>query len=212
MKSFIKRARKIHRSEKGFTLIELLVVMAILAVLVGLVLPNFFGITDEADSIQIQGQHEKMREAVYLYYTDTGEWPTEWSGSDLAADHHHQLWLDADDITGGALTVGGWDGPYLDRPILQENKWGGNWGVVESRRLNLAGANNTPGAGGELYTALLYENVPLEVAEALDAAMDDGERTTGAVQYGGLDWPHNHVDSGGPADDDNFLAIIIAKQ
>ncbi|MFW0860139.1 MAG: type II secretion system protein, partial [Dehalococcoidia bacterium] len=81
MKSFIKRARKIHRSEKGFTLIELLVVMAILAVLVGLVVPNFFGMTYEAEATMIAGQHEKLREAVFMYYIDTGQFPTEWSAA-----------------------------------------------------------------------------------------------------------------------------------
>jgi hypothetical protein len=52
-----------------------------------------------------------------------------------------------------------------------EDKWGGEWGVREDRLLNLAMVDNT---GGNRYTALLYEKVPLEVAQALDAAMDDG--------------------------------------
>jgi general secretion pathway protein G len=111
-----KMAKKLHRGEKGFTLIELPVVLAILAVLVGLVLPNLFGVTGEMDAIMIQGQHEKMREAVLLYHNDTGTWPTEWSAVGLNVTAQHQLWL-ADNVTG-------WAGPYINRPILHENRWG----------------------------------------------------------------------------------------
>ncbi|MCL0084529.1 hypothetical protein M1N82_03200, partial [Dehalococcoidia bacterium] len=105
-------------------------------------------------------------------------WPTEWSGDPVWTTNRHQLWHAGD--------VGGWDGPYIERPILQENRWGGRWGVFEDRRLNLKGIDNREGV---LFTALLYENVPLHVARALDEAMDDGVRDTGAVQYGGVVWP-----------------------
>ena len=197
-----KIAKRLHRGEKGFTLIELLVVLAILAVIVGLVVPNFFGIMDGADAVQIQGQHEKMREAVFLYHEDTGEWPTEYSRYDFTYPWKHQLWLDNG--------VANWDGPYIDRPILQDNRWGGcTWGVHEDRRLNVAGKDNS---GADMYTVLLYNEVPLEVAEDIDEAMDDGVRYTGAVQFGGIGWPNGHSESGGTADDANFLEIIIARQ
>ncbi|MCL0103253.1 prepilin-type N-terminal cleavage/methylation domain-containing protein [Dehalococcoidia bacterium] len=190
MKRLIEKARKIHRNQKGFTLIELLVVMAILAILVGLIVPNFFDITDEADATQIMGQHEKMQQAVFLYYTDTGEWPTEWSGNDSPAAS--QLWH--------ADGVAGWDGPYLERPILQENRWGGYWGVVENRELT--------GAAGDIfdYTVLLHTNVPLEVCRDIDERMDDGRSYAGFVRYFGDGWG-----SGSP-DDANFLSIAIARQ
>ncbi|MCL0064388.1 prepilin-type N-terminal cleavage/methylation domain-containing protein [Dehalococcoidia bacterium] len=188
MKSIIEKARKIHRNQKGFTLIELLVVMAILAILVGLVLPNFFDITDEAVATQIMGQHEKMREAVFLYYLDTGEWPTEWSGNDSPAASQLSVCND----------VVGWDGPYLERPILQENRWGGVWGVYEDRQLT--------GAANGSYTVLLYANVPREVCRDIDERMDDGINSTGLVRYFGEYWG-----SGSP-DDANYLSIAIARQ
>ncbi|MCL0089568.1 type II secretion system GspH family protein [Dehalococcoidia bacterium] len=191
MKRLIDKARKIHRNQKGFTLIELLVVMAILAILVGLIVPNFFNITHEADATQIMGQHEKMQQAVFLYHQDTGEWPTEWSGAPVGDTAQRQLWL------GGGVV--GWDGPYLERPILPENRWGGYWGVVENRRLS--------GAANGNYTVLLHTNVPLEVCGEIDERMDDGIRTTGLVQYFGTDWGAD-----GEPDDDNFLSIFIARQ
>jgi hypothetical protein len=42
--------------------------------------PNLFDVIDGGEAIQIMGQHEKMREAVFLYYQDTSTWPTEWAG------------------------------------------------------------------------------------------------------------------------------------
>ncbi len=196
MKRFINKARKIRRDQKGFTLIELLVVMAILAILVGLVLPNFFGMTYEAEATMIAGQHEKLREAVFLYYIDTGQFPTEWSGAPLGQHHLHQLWRNRNDADTG--TVPGWDGPYIERVIEAENRWGGFWGVYENRHLS--------GAAGGRYTVLLYANVPREVCEILDEMIDDGSRTGGIVRYYGTYW------GSGGEDDDNFLSIMIARQ
>ncbi|MBT9160498.1 MAG: Type II secretion system protein G [Dehalococcoidia bacterium] len=193
MKSFIKRARKIHRSEKGFTLIELLVVMAILAVLVGLVVPNFFGMAYEAEATMIAGQHEKLREAVFMYYIDTGQFPTEWSAYVAAT---RQL-----SVAGG---IPGWRGPYIERPIGELNRWGGHWGVYENRKLT--GAPGDP----HDFTVLLYTNVPREVCEILDEMIDDGARTTGIVRYYEDGW--GVTDAAIPDDDRYFLSIMIARQ
>ncbi|MFP3975316.1 MAG: type II secretion system protein [Dehalococcoidia bacterium] len=218
MKSLIQRVRGIHQGQGGFTLIELMVVLAIMAIIVGLVVPNMFGIMGDAEAVQIQGQHEKMREAVFQYYADTSEFPTEWSRYDLSDSGNksfHQLWTDINDTGDG--TVGAWDGPYLDRPVLQENRWDGFWGVFEDVELE---------AEGDYYTVLAYEDVPLEVCREVDAAMDDGTGTddsgqsTGVVQYDaeqeqdltggdGTPW-YNQPDFN--TDDANVLVIAVAKQ
>ncbi|MCL0049306.1 hypothetical protein M1N13_03330, partial [Dehalococcoidia bacterium] len=102
-----------------------------------------------------------------------GEWPTEWSPASLGGNLH-QLW-------NNVIGATGWDGPYIDRPILQDNRWGGNWGVYENRRLDLTDTDNSD-AGDPLFTALLYDNVPYKVCLDIDKAMDDGAWNTGAVQ------------------------------
>ncbi|MFP3975369.1 MAG: prepilin-type N-terminal cleavage/methylation domain-containing protein [Chloroflexota bacterium] len=151
--------------ETGFTLIELMVVLTILTIIVGLVVPNVFGIAKGAECTMIVGQHEKMREAVFMYYIDTSEYPTEWSGNNDASDtEDHELWSD---------DCSGWDGPYLDRPILQKNSWGGNWGVVEDHTLS----------GMGVFVCLVYEGVPDELAQCVDDKMDDGAASSGIVQW-----------------------------
>ncbi len=177
MKKLASKAKALHGGQGGFTLIEMMVVLAILGIIVGLVVPNMFGVIGEAEATQIQGQHEKMREAVFSYYADTSEYPTEWSAHDVTYEHLHQLWTDND--------VNGWDGPYLDRPILQDNRWGGNWGVWES-----------PSLVTDFNVVLRYENVPNEVCKEVDAAMDDSVNDEGSVRYESTGTDQNELEIG----------------
>ena len=192
------KIKGMHRGQGGFTLLELMVVLAILAFLVGLVVPNFFKITEDAPAIIIQGQREKMMEAVYMYHQDCDEWPTELSGAALTTEGDHQFWNNEDDS--GASTLLAWDGPYIDRPIFQKDKWGGHWGVLETVALTNPAGN---------FTCLVYQNVPAEVYNAVEASMDDGVSTTGAVQK--LDIL---LDNGKPGTDgvNDEMVIIIAKE
>ena len=53
---------------KGFTLIELLIVMAIIAILVGIALPRFRGMQDEANIAKSRGELWALKTAVESYY------------------------------------------------------------------------------------------------------------------------------------------------
>ncbi|MFP4641519.1 MAG: type II secretion system protein, partial [Dehalococcoidia bacterium] len=209
------KAKALHGGQGGFTLIELMVVLAILGIIVGLVVPNMFGVIGEAEATQIQGQHEKMREAAFQYYADTSEYPTEWSGHAVSGNEgEHQLSTNADNSGNTDPGVNGWAGPYLDRPILQENSWDGYWGIVEDIELE----------SGEYYTVLAYQLIPLEICQEIDAAMDDGHQDSGVVQYDATDPQKNSDDRDHPSDwdawygqdfdtdDDNTLVIAIAKE
>ncbi len=230
VRGLLKGLKLIHRGQRGFTLIELMAVMVILGLIVGLVVPNVTIITKKADSTLIAGQHEKMREAVYKYYHDLNAWPTEWSQYTAAADYDgtvdgtsenenddtHQLWCSANDDDSGTLVS--WAGPYIDRPLLQDDRWGGDWGVIENFKLK----------GGGTFVCLVYTDVPQLVCRQVDQLMDDGTGTddsgqdSGVVQYDdnatidantlNNDW--DSTDPGGAwgADDDNVLVIAIFKQ
>ena len=63
------------RSRRGFTLIELLVVIAIIAVLMGLALPVFQGVLNQAKRTQARNDVIQVVTAVSAYYTEYGKYP-----------------------------------------------------------------------------------------------------------------------------------------
>jgi len=59
----------------GFTLIELLVVMAIIATLLTLVAPRYFGSVDHSKEVVLKQSLSTVRDAIDKYYGDTGRYP-----------------------------------------------------------------------------------------------------------------------------------------
>jgi general secretion pathway protein G len=70
----------------GFTLIELLVVMTIVALLLTLALPRYFGSVDKSKEAVLKENLHQMREAISRYYADKGRYPE--SLETLAADKY----------------------------------------------------------------------------------------------------------------------------
>lgn len=60
---------------RGFTLIELLVVMAILATLLTLALPRYFGSVERSKETTLKSSLAVMRDAIDKHYADTGKYP-----------------------------------------------------------------------------------------------------------------------------------------
>ena len=60
---------------KGFTLVELLVVVVILAILAGIVVPQFASSTDDAESAAVDYTLSSVRIAIDLYYQQHGSYP-----------------------------------------------------------------------------------------------------------------------------------------
>jgi len=60
---------------KGFTLIELLVVMAIIAVLLTIALPRYFGSVDHSKEVALKQSLAVMREAIDKFYADRNQYP-----------------------------------------------------------------------------------------------------------------------------------------
>ena len=63
-----RQIERFSRKEKGFTLVELLIVVIVLAVLAGIVIPQFSSSTDDAKLGVLQSDLAAMRKAVELYY------------------------------------------------------------------------------------------------------------------------------------------------
>ncbi|MBX9894100.1 MAG: prepilin-type N-terminal cleavage/methylation domain-containing protein [Nitrosomonas sp.] len=65
----------LHLKATGFTLIELLVVMAIIATLLSIVAPRYFGAIDKTKETVLRQDLGIMRNAIDQFYSDTGKYP-----------------------------------------------------------------------------------------------------------------------------------------
>ena len=60
---------------KAFTLIELLVVMAIIATLLSIAVPRYFGSVDYSKEVALKQSLNVMRDAIDKFYGDSGVYP-----------------------------------------------------------------------------------------------------------------------------------------
>lgn len=60
---------------KGFTLVELLIVMAVIAILIGIAIPSFRGMQQEANKTKAEGDVRVIKIAVESYYKNNGVYP-----------------------------------------------------------------------------------------------------------------------------------------
>jgi len=85
----------------GFTLIELLVVMAIIATLLTLVVPRYFGSVDRSKEVVLKQSLATVRDAIDKYYGDNGRYPE--SLQDLV-DKRYLRSLPVDPVTESTVT------------------------------------------------------------------------------------------------------------
>jgi general secretion pathway protein G len=89
------------RRRCGFTLIELLVVMAIMATLLSVALPRYFGSLERAKETTLKQSLAVMRDAIGHYYADKRRYPEQLE--DLATLHYLRQ-VPIDPITGSRET------------------------------------------------------------------------------------------------------------
>jgi len=73
-------------TRRGFTLIELLVVLAIIATLLTIALPRYFGSLDKSKEAVLKENLFQMRDAISRYHADKGRYPE--SLDQLATDKY----------------------------------------------------------------------------------------------------------------------------
>lgn len=86
---------------RGFTLIELLVVLAVIATLLTLALPRYFGSVDKSKEAVLKENLFQMRDAISRYHADKGRYPE--SLEHLASDKYLRK-VPIDPITDSADT------------------------------------------------------------------------------------------------------------
>ncbi len=62
--------------ERGFTLIELMIVVAIIAILAGILIPNFVNARSQAQTAACESNLRSIATALELYYADNQVYPT----------------------------------------------------------------------------------------------------------------------------------------
>jgi general secretion pathway protein G len=85
----------------GFTLIELLVVMAVIALLLSMAAPKYFGRVSQSKEVILKHDLSEMREALDKFYGDTGQYPD--ALQDLV-DRKYLRSIPSDPITESAST------------------------------------------------------------------------------------------------------------
>lgn len=86
---------------RGFTLIELLVVLAVLATLLTLAVPRYFGSIDKSKEAVLRENLFQMREAISRYHADKGRYPETLEA--LAVDRYLRK-VPLDPVTDSATT------------------------------------------------------------------------------------------------------------
>ena len=109
-----------RRFKKAFTLIELLVVIVILAILAVIVMPKYVNRSTQAKAASAQADLKLLRNAIQMYQTDTGLYPT--ALTDLAATTAPANGLSS---TGVSTALTGWNGPYIQSVPTEPN--GSTW-------------------------------------------------------------------------------------
>jgi prepilin-type N-terminal cleavage/methylation domain-containing protein len=162
----------------GFTLIELLVVIAIIGILATIAIGSLNVARESAAVKTTATQARELEKAIANYYADTGMPPP-------SCDNN--CTLDPFRTNPG---VAGWAGPYFGDDLLQfRHPWGGHLSIGSGIDLN---------GDGQADAYIMWNDdapqqpstdnsgpVTLEVMQAIDEVLDDGNLSTGRVAGNG---------------------------
>jgi prepilin-type N-terminal cleavage/methylation domain-containing protein len=84
-------------NKKGFTLIELLLVIALLGIIAGIAIPQFYGIKSKAEISSLESNANYFRKAMEMHYVSYQHYPVFNDGdklSDLSANYFGDLGID----------------------------------------------------------------------------------------------------------------------
>jgi general secretion pathway protein G len=106
---------------RGFTLVELLVVMAIIATLLTVAVPRYFGSVDKSKEVALKENLQVLRTGIDKYYGDKGVYPG--TLADLVT-HKYFRSVPIDPITESSATWQGVSSPDPDKPGVADIRSG----------------------------------------------------------------------------------------
>jgi len=140
------------------TLIELMIVVSILGILAAIVIPRFSNASDDAEAARAATSMKTIVNAVQRYNLEHDDWPADVGPGRMPPELE----------------------PYLMRTDLNNAALGGKWDYEDWRGRGLMAGDSPVGVALTLRYGddTLYEEV--------DRLIDDGDLSTGAVQYRNL--------------------------
>lgn len=97
----MRRFRDSGRGSPGFTLIELLVALAVIALLLSIVAPRYFGSVSKAEETVLKENLHLMRDALDKFYSDSGRYP---DALDELVAKRYLRGIPDDPVTGSSAT------------------------------------------------------------------------------------------------------------
>ena len=164
------------KQQTGFTLMEMIGVMAVIAILAAVATPKIFEAIEDGKVSAFIGEANQLKLASARYYKDTGQWPRH-IPSHADSRYHNLMVNDAD---GNGAPINGWDGPYLEKELMNQITKGGyqelQYTSSTSWNCDVDGDGNRDG-GFLVYRA---DNISDELAKKISNIIDgDGDVTTG---------------------------------
>jgi general secretion pathway protein G len=110
-----------HSKTRGFTLVELLVVMAIIATLLSIAVPRYFGSVDKSKEVALKENLQVLRTGIDKYYGDKGVYPS--ALSDLVTQKYFRV-VPVDPVTESSATWQGVASSDPDKPGVADIRSG----------------------------------------------------------------------------------------
>ncbi len=107
----------------GFTLIEVLVTLVLLALLIGVIVPQVVNQLDRGDPTRITADLESVRSAVRLFRVDVKRYPATLEQISELPGASGTNWVRTTDFNGATIGDGllaQWNGPYLEGSTIMD--------------------------------------------------------------------------------------------
>jgi type IV pilus assembly protein PilE len=199
----------LRRKRRGFTLGEVLVTVAIVAVLAAVVIPAITSQITKGDLGRVQGDLQTLKGSISQFVADVRKYPRSIGQLVVLPTTSHTPVNSNTTYSDQELLR--WRGPYLDRDSTTAPNTGYSLRMTstsstgpfkfDTMTVGVSGvSSSSPGSSDMMYLVVTIPKADQTTALALDAAMDDGVLTTGAIRW-----------KAGTTDTLKFLALPINK-
>ena len=166
--------------QSGFTLMEMIGVMAVIAILAAVASPKIFEAIEDAKVSAYVQEANALKQAVAAFYKDTGRWPRHTPTNPNPQFHH----LMTNVLNGAGAPIPGWDGPYLDRELVNQIAAGDYQDVISTQNNNWACDIDGDGTRDGSFLVYRVDGVSDAIARKISNIIDkDGDVTTGSGRW-----------------------------